>query len=315
MAKRFSGRFSPQPQPDDGPDGRPPLLPSAPGELRHPLESRTSWILAAGSPFLLSAFFQPPLIMATCLAGYGILASGMWLTREGLRAEAVYDSRRVARRPAFPRKLFGSVLTGLGLAIGSFQPGAAVLAGAGVIGIAGAVLHWLCFGADPMTDKGMEGIDSFQQDRAARLLSNAEDHLRAMRDAILRSGDRRLEARVHLFSATVRELFTRIEENPADLPAARRYLGVYLTGARDATVKFADLYIRTKDEKAREDYENLLSDLETNFAARTRQLIEGSRTNLDIEMQVLSDRLAREGVRPDPLAVQLDADDRVKDRR
>lgn len=314
MAKRFSGRFSPGPRLDDGLPPATGLQPSAPGELRHPLESRTSWIMVAGLPFLLSAFFQSPAVMATCLAGYGILASGMWLTREGLRAEAAYDARRVARRPAFPRKLFGSLLTGLGLAIGSYEPGAAIAA-MGAIGLAGAVLHWLCFGADPMSDKGMEGIDSFQQDRAARMLADGEDHLRGMRDAILRSNDRRLEARVHLFSATARELFTRIEENPADLPAARRYLGVYLNGAREATVKFADLYTRTKDQKAREDYESLLSDLETNFAARTRQLIEGSRANLDIEMQVLSDRLAREGVRPDPQAIASETTDPAKDIR
>jgi hypothetical protein len=36
-----------------------------------------------------------------------------------LQAEAAYDARRIARRPAIPRKLFGGILTGLGLAIGA----------------------------------------------------------------------------------------------------------------------------------------------------------------------------------------------------
>ena len=101
-----------------------------------------------------------------------------------------------------------------------------------------------------------------------------------------------------MFAATARELFTRVEEDPDDIPAARRYLGIYLQGARDATVKFADLYAQTQDPRAREDYENLLRDLETEFAARTRKLIEGGRTDLDIEIGVLRERLAREGVRP-----------------
>lgn len=303
MARRYTGRFSPGTKTEDRLPAR-----AVPGEARHPLESRTTWITIAGLPFLGSAFFQEPLVMATCLSGFGLLASGMWMTREGLRAEAAYDARRVARRPAFPRKLFGGILTGLGLAVGSFEPGSAAIAGAGIIGVTGAVLHWLGFGTDPMTDKGMEGIDSFQQDRVARIVSEGEDYLRAMRDAILRTGDRRLEARVHMFSATARELFARVEEDPNDLAAARRYLGVYLIGARDATVKFADLYAQTRDERARRDYETLLGDLETNFAARTRQLIEGSRTNLDIEMQVLSERLAREGVATDPAQRALGQD-------
>lgn len=307
MAKRFGGRFSPQPR-DESNDARSGDLPRSsraePGEIRHPLEARTSWITIAGIPFLVQAFFQPPLTMATCLAGFGLLASGMWMTREGLQAEAAYEARRVARRPSIPRKMFGAVLTGLGLAVGSYHPGAAV--SAVIIGVVGTVLHFLSFGADPMKDKGMEGVDTFQQDRAARIVEEGEEYLRGMRDAILRTGDRRLEARVHMFGATARELFRRIEENPADIPNVRRYLGVYLMGARDATVKFSDLYSQTRDPDTRREFEELLNDLETNFAARTRQLIEGSRTNLDIEVQVLRDRLAREGIQAEESKVALD---------
>lgn len=296
MAKRYGGRFSPQATKGEGDHPLPAR--ATPGKARHPLESRPKWVTIAATPLLLSAFFQSPLLMATSLAGFGLIALAMHLTRDGLRAQAAYDARRTARRPALPRKLIGGVLAGVGLAVGAFQPDA--IGGAAIIGIAGVVLHWLAFGPDPMRDKGMEGIDSFQQDRAARIVAEGENHLRAMRDAILRTGDRRLEARVQMFSVTARELFARIEENPDDLGAARRYLGVYLMGARDATVKFADLYAQTRDAQARQDYETLLDDLDTNFAARTGQLIAGNRADLDIEMQVLSDRLAREGVRTDP---------------
>lgn len=294
MAKSFGGRFSPRPR-LDGSDLRPPA-PPLPRDIRHPLASRTRWITFMAIPFLLSAFWQTPFGLVAHLLAFGSLAAGMMLTREGLQAEAAYDARRVARRPAVPRKLFGGILTGLGLAIGAYVPGAEI--GAAVIGVAGGVLHWLAFGPDPRRDKGMEGIDSFQQDRAQRILSDGEAHLAAMQDAILRTGDRRLEARVAMFAATARTLFARIEQNPGDISATRRYLGVYLQGARDATVKFADLYAQTHDPRARQDYETLLNDLETQFAARTRSLIDGNRADLDIEIGVLRDRLTREGVRP-----------------
>ncbi|MFD2440220.1 5-bromo-4-chloroindolyl phosphate hydrolysis family protein [Paracoccus kondratievae] len=271
MAKRFGGRFSPQPR-LDGTDPRAPARP-APGEFRHPLESRTRWVTIMAIPFLISAFWQDPNGLALHLIAFGAVASGMWMTREGLQAEAAYDARRVARRPAIPRKLFGGILTGLGLAIGSYVPGAE--AGAGVIGFAGAMLHWLAFGTDPMRDKGMEGIDGYQQDRAQRIVAEGEAHLKAMQDAILRTGDRRLEARVGMFAATARELFSHVEENPDTISAVRRYLSVYLQGARDATVKFADLYVQTRDQRARQDYETLLTDLETEFAARSARLLEG----------------------------------------
>ncbi len=302
MAKRFGGRFSPQPR-LDGTDPRPPGRP-APGEVRHPLESRTRWVTIMAVPFLISAFWQDPAGLALHLIAFGSLASGMWMTREGLQAEAAYDARRVARRPAIPRKLFGGILTGLGLALGSYVPGAE--AGAGVIGIAGAMLHWLAFGTDPMRDKGMEGIDGVRQDRAQRIVAEGEAHLQAMQQAILRTGDRRLEARVGMFAAAARTLFGHVEDSPDTISALRRYLSVYLQGARDATVKFADLYAQTRDPRARQDYETLLNDLETEFAARSARVLEGGRTDLDIEISVLRDRLAREGVRPPAIPAQPD---------
>ena len=62
-------------------------------------------------------------------------------------------------------------------------------------------------------------------------------------------------------------------------------------GARDATVKFADLYAQTRDARARSDYEALLSDLETTFAARSQQFLTNDAGALDVEIQVLRDRL------------------------
>lgn len=283
--------------PDRKDDGFPPDAAPQPPML-HRLASRPKWVTIAASPFLLGAFFQQPFGMVTDLAAFGLIALAMRLTREGLAAEAAYDIRRSARRPAIPRKLFGAALAGLGLGLGAFAPGA--LAGAGVIGLAGAVLHVLAFGPDPLRDKGMDDIGNFQQNRAARMIEEGEAHLAQMQQAILRSADRQLEARVAGFAATVRDLFDQVRDDPGDLSAARRYMGIYLIGARDATAKFAALYARTRDPRTRAAYEGFLDDLERDFSARSARLLEGDRSDLEIEISVLRERLAREGLRPDP---------------
>ena len=296
MAKRFGGRFSPGMQKDN-------LNPAPPAPIRHRLAGRPKYVTIAAVPFLFGAFFQDPAGMAASLAAFGTIASAMWMTGEGLAAEAAYEVRRVARRPAIPRKLFGSVLTGLGLGLGAAEPGS--LAGAGLIGATGMVLHWLAFGADPMRDKGMAGVDEFQGERAQKMIEEGEGHLSQMRDAIRRTGDRWLEARVDRFAATVEDLFDRVRSNPGDLSAARRYMGVYLMGARDATVKFADLYRRTQDPETRASFETFLDDLEKDFSAKSQHLLEGDRADLDIEISVLRERLAREGVRThEPAALE-----------
>lgn len=297
MAKRFGGRHSPDMQRSDDDLNPVPVAP-----IRHRLASRPKYVTLAAVPFLFSAFFQDPAGMAGNLAAFGVIASAMWMTREGLAAEAAYEVRRVARRPAIPRKLFGGMLTGLGLGLGAAEPGS--LVGAAAVGATGLVLHWLAFGTDPMRDKGMAGTDAFQQDRAQKMIEEGEGHLAQMRDAIRRTQDRWLESRVDRFAATVESLFDRVRDNPGDLSAARRYLGVYLLGARDATVKFADLYHQTQDQGTRASYELFLDDLEKDFTAKSQRLLDGSRNDLDIEISVLRDRLAREGVAAgEPLAI------------
>lgn len=290
MSQRFGGRFSP----DAGAGRALPPRAELPPTPRHPHEGRPKWVTLAATPFLLGAFFQGATGMVTDLAAFGLVASGMWMTREGLVAQAAFEARRIARRPAIPRKLFGGLLAGFGVGLGAAEPG--VWAEAGMIGAAGLALHQLSFGADPWRDKGREGIDSFQQDRAQRMIEEAEAHLAQMKDAILRAGDRRLEARVQMFAASVQHLFDRVRDNPGGLASARRYLGVYLLGARDATIRFADLYAQTQDAGARRAYEEFLNDLEKDFIARADRLLDGDREALDIEMSVLRERLAREGL-------------------
>ena len=288
MAERYGGRHSPE---NSRPAAQQPV--PRPPQAARPLRLPTVVMLFTALPFVLGAFRQPQSGMIRDLVAAGLIALAAWLTHEGVRAQAEYDARRVARRPAFPRKLAGSVLMGLALGIGAWQD--AILPPV-LIGLIAAGLHGFAFGPDPLRDKGMEGIDPFQQDRVARVTAEAEGYLAGMRGAIARAGDRGLEMRVARLEQTAREMIRTLEEDPRDLTSARKYLGVYLMGARDATAKFADLWAQAHSPEARRDYEALLDDLERNFAAQRAAMLRDDKTDLDIEIGVLRDRLAREGL-------------------
>ncbi|PSL21001.1 5-bromo-4-chloroindolyl phosphate hydrolysis family protein [Shimia abyssi] len=293
MAQKFGGKFSP-----DGSPGGNAAPQSEPfhGASRSKVGGRVNLLFIAPLPLIWQAFGNGATALALNLVALGALMLAAWMTREGLFAQEAYDARKVARRPAFPRKLLGSVLTGIGLAIAGFAAGGGIAAPA-IYAVVGGVLHSLAFGIDPMRNKGMEGVDQFQTDRVARAVEEAEAHLRAMSDAIKRSGDRALENRVDRFQQTARVLFRTVENDPRDLTAARRYLSVYLRGARDATIKFSDIYARNRSADARADFEALLDDLEENFATRNQKLLLDDRSDLSIEIDVLRERLQREGVR------------------
>lgn len=293
MARRLSGPYSPQPGGTaPGAQGTPAPPPRV-AVPRNPGLWRTSVLFLTAFVFLLPAFAGPPGAMILGLAAGGGIILSAWLTREGMKARAEWQARALARRPAAPRILLGAIVTGASLALGGviahgLSPYPVLYA------LAGAALHLGAFGLDPMTDKGMEGIDRFQTERVARAVGDAEKTLAQMQDAIARTRDRGLRDRVEAFSQRARALFRQVENHPGDLTAARRYLSVYLQGARDATVKFAELWANAPDKAARADYESLLSDLETTFAARTQTLLEGGRSDLDVEISVLSDRLKYE---------------------
>lgn len=292
MAERFGGKYSPDAVP---PVGKRPTGPARP-KRRSRGAARVNLLFVVPVILVIVGFTREPMGLATHLAAFAMLIGAAYLTREGLRAEEAYNARRVAKRPAIPRKLFGSLLTGAGLFVAGFVPEAS-LVNPVIFAVLGTALHAFAFGADPMRDKNAEGVDSFQADRVARVVDEAEMYLKEMGQTIARAGDRKLVDRVTAFQTTAREMCRTVEEDPRDLTGVRKYLGVYLLGARDATTKFVDLYARNRNEEARADYEALLDDLEQSFAARTERMLIDDRSDLDVEIEVLRERLAREGVK------------------
>ncbi|OUS36968.1 hypothetical protein A9Q94_07155 [Rhodobacterales bacterium 56_14_T64] len=294
MAKRYGGHYSPEAESNASVPQQNPYKNAQPD----PIGLRSNLMFVPPAVLVLFSLMDGATGLALGLIGGGFWTAAAWMLREGLRAESAYDARRVARRPALPRKLAAAFLTGVGGALAAWkaEPGLLIAA---VYGSAALGLHLAAFGFDPMKDKGVEGIDDFQQSRVARVVDDAEDYLTAMRDAALRAQDRQIETRVEQFQSVARDLFRTVEEDPRDLTAARKYLTVYLQGARDATVKFADIYGRSGDAQARADYLSLLDDLEKNFAARNRKMLLEDRSDLTIEIDVLRDRLQREGVHLD----------------
>jgi len=301
MAQRFGGKFSPSG--NDASGGRPDGRPSSASRMManaqvNPVGLRANLMFVPAAVLMLFSLGAGASALVMGLIGAGLWVGSAVMLREGLKAEAAYAARKVARRPALPRKILAALLCGLGGAVGAWSSEPGVVAAA-LYGLACSGLHFAAFGVDPLSDKGVAGVDEFQSSRVARVVDEAETHLAAMKDAVLRAKDRQVELRVDQFQSVARDLCRTVEEDPRDLTAARKYLTVYLMGARDASIKFADIFARSGDARARADYLALLDDLEQNFAARTEKLLLEDRGDLTIEIDVLRARLEREGVQMD----------------
>jgi len=290
MAQRFGGKYSA--------DGRQSVSPRATRAEVNPVGGRANALFIPPILLVFMSLNDGALGLVLGLMAATVLSGAALLLREGLKAEAAYRARKVAERPALPRKILAAALTGSGVALAAYKNDPGVLAPV-LYGIAALGLHVAAFGIDPLTSKGMEGVDSYQKGRIARVVDEAEQHLASMTAALLRISDRPVQDRLAQFQTTARTLIRTVEEDPRDLTGARKYLSVYLLGARDATIKFADIYANTRDSQARDDYLALLDDLDKNFAARTQKSLLEDKTDLNIEIEVLRERLSREGVRLD----------------
>ncbi len=312
MAQRFGGKYSPGGQPRSaGPD---PIAPTGVpatrfrGRAASAVDVRALLMFVWPTPLLVAALgavgSAAPFRMLFLLAAYASLMLGAWLLREGQRAAAAYEARQIARPPAFPRKIFAAVLTGGGVALSSWlgaQAGGLLelggqAVGAVVFGLIAAGAHILAFGLDPLRAKGLdETVGRAELDRVAEALEKAEARLRSIEALAHRMRDREIDARITRLNATVREMIQLVERDPRDLGRARRYLGVYLTGAEEATRKYAENRDRLDDPNLHAEYLSLLTDLEGSFARGREMLLVDNRTDLEVEIEVLRERLGQEG--------------------
>ncbi len=119
MAERFGGKYSPDGATRGDHAQRPPLEGKVPARMG----ARLNLLFVAPFLLLLPAFGKEPIGLALTVAGFADLMLAAWLTREGIKAEDAYNARKIARRPALPRKMLASLLTGAGPCHGGHAPG------------------------------------------------------------------------------------------------------------------------------------------------------------------------------------------------
>jgi 5-bromo-4-chloroindolyl phosphate hydrolysis protein len=298
MAQRYGGRYSPDAKP-----GEAPAIQQAPRFRDRPAQQVSTsarFMFFAPLPLLFSGIgeiMQGDILgMIVELGTFGIFMLGAWLLNEGLRAEQAFASRKIAKPPVIPRKLFSAVLTGIGVASAVWlAAGNGMFAGIAA-GIFTTIVQLFVYGFDPMRSKGVEGISAFDSERVAKAVDKAEARLKEITVAAEQIGDRALQGRVERLCDSARAVMREVESDPRDLTRARKFLSIYLIGLRDATVKFAALYRKNRSQSARNEYEALLGDLEKSFAQHREELLLDDRSALDVEIEVLRERLKQEGL-------------------
>ena len=108
--------------------------------------------------------------------------------------------------------------------------------------------------------------------------------------------NREFQSRIKSILGSAYLVLDEIENDPRDLRRARKFLNVYLDGAVEVTERYAATYEKTQSGTLEQGFSELLEDMEHVFKEQHDKLLQDDELDLDVQMDVLRQRLRREGV-------------------
>jgi len=227
---------------------------------------------------------------------YSMFLVGALLNRQGLREEAEYHRRRVANPPSIPWKGAGAGFVALATGL------CATLAGgyAWPLGVCFAVGAYfgchLLYGPDPRQPKTVPARYGVTTEELVEAIADGERSIRSIETSAESIENRELRGRLQRIVQLAHRVLGAIEERPRDLRRARKFLTVYLEGAQRVTEGYARSHSSDPDGALEDNFRRVLVTIEDVFEEQHRKLLQNDLLDLDVQIEVLSTQLKREGV-------------------
>lgn len=229
-------------------------------------------------------------------AGYGLFLAGALLLRRGLLSEAEYERRKVAKAP-WPLKTLGSGVVALATSVTAYLGAGQPLVMAVAFGLAALLGCYLTYGFDPRAAKRFSDRDGVDvTNRVLEALAQAEQSIAVIEQSTRNIRNAELNSRLRRIVALARRILNMLEEDPRDLRRARKFLNVYLDGAKQVTEGYAKTHTRAVSPELEDNFRRVLATIEEVFQEQQQKLLETDVTDLDVQIEVLTTQLKREGV-------------------
>ena len=222
--------------------------------------------------------------LAVSGAGLVLLLLGAWLIRQGFGQTT---RRRVGRPP--PLKTAGAGLIGIGAALTAWLAAGHGLPIAICFGLGALLGCYLVYGFDL-------GGKRIGKGDVGAALSEAYVKLDRIEAAARQISSPEFSARMARIVEWAEKILDRIAEDPGDLRRARKFLNVYLDGVHEVTEKYARTHPNTGSVELEDNFRTLLADMEQVSEEQYQRLIDDDVVDLDVQIEVLTTRLKREGV-------------------
>lgn len=225
---------------------------------------------------------------ALVILASSLLARGLAARREGRPVGGV------------PRPLaLGAVLVGLAGFLAAWLGAGYGVAMSLVFAACSGAGTALLFGLDEAPPRPVlpEGASPLTADER-RVLAEAKGRVGALEKAARTIASAEFRDRLGRVAGWAGAVVAEIERDPRDLRRARKSLTVYLDGAEKVAAKYLATHPRAGDQQGalEQNFRTLLEELERAFAEQHAKLLQNDTMDLDVQIEVLTTRLKREGV-------------------
>ena len=229
-------------------------------------------------------------------AGFAFYMLAAWCLRKGLQAEHIYAKSSIARPPQKPLKMIAAVITALTtgmiawLGAGHSLPVALMFAGVACLGM------YLSYGFDPRDEKKITAAHGYSGGEILQALEDSSRIIRSIEQANGRIRNTELNQRIERICEVADSILAEIAADPRDFRRARKFLNVYLDGARQVTEGYAKTHQQTQSGELEQNFRNVLETVESVFQEQHQKLLEEDVFDLDVKIEVLITQLKREGI-------------------
>lgn len=250
-------------------------------------------------PLLLKAVFSLWSDDVGMLLGAGggwlLFVLGAVLCRRGRYAEMLERERPLGSRRGRRLKRAGGIVVGLATAFAAM-----FAAGHGIpisiaFGLLATLGYFLVYGGSER-EASLRQLPVVDDEETARLLHDAWRRLDGLEAASRQIASVEFRQRLRSIVASGERILKLITEDPRDLRRARKFLTVYLDGAHRITEAYSRTHGDSAPPELEHNFRTLLVDMQNTCEEQYGKLLQHDASDLDVQIEVLSARLRREGV-------------------
>jgi 5-bromo-4-chloroindolyl phosphate hydrolysis protein len=155
---------------------------------------------------------------------------------------------------------------------------------------------YLSYGFDHRQEKKIADAQGYSGDEILRMLEDSSQVIRNIEQANKKIRNTELNRRIENICAIADRILAEIESDPRDIRRARKFLNVYLDGAKQVTEGYAQTHQQTQSGQLEQNFRNVLETIESVFQEQHQKLLEDDVFDLDVKIEVLTTQLKREGI-------------------